>query len=523
MELSKEIPAGGEEILAPAALDFVATLESHFGNSRRKLLARREERQARYDEGELPGFDPATEEIRCGDWQVKAPPTALEDRRVEITGPCDRKMIINALNSGAKVFMADLEDSHSPVWAKTVAGQVNLHDAVKGTISFQDPATGKNYALRDSPAELMVRPRGWHLDEPALSHHGSPVSASLFDFGIFFFNNAARLAEKAKGPFFYLPKIEHWEEAGLWAEVIAFAEKEVGIAAGTTKVTLLIETFPAVFCMHEILHALRDNIVGLNCGRWDYIFSYIKTLRAHAKYMLPERNQVNMEVPFLDAYSKLLVQTCHRRNAHAMGGMSACIPVRNDEKSNAEAFANVASDKRREASNGHDGTWVAHPGLVDVAQKVFDEALASNRSQKQFSPSKEISAADLIEPATGTITMAGFDLNIQVALRYISAWLGGVGAVPIFNLMEDAATAEISRSQLWQWVQTPDVATACATPIDARLFGDRLAAALADIPGSEPGELILANLDAAAELLRELVLSAAIADFLTIPAQQRLG
>ena len=523
MDLIKKIPSGAKEVFSPAALEFVAGLENRFGKRRLKLLGTRAECQERFDAGELPNFDPETEEIRESEWLVKPTPTSLEDRRVEITGPCDRKMVINALNAGAKVFMADLEDSHSPAWSKTVAGQVNLRDAADRTISFDDPATGKHYKLRDSVSELMMRPRGLHLDEPNVLQNGQPISASLFDFGIYFFNNASTLAEASKGPFFYIPKIEHWREAELWADVITYAEKELGIPAGCTKVTLLIETFPAVFCMHEILHALRNHIVGLNCGRWDYIFSYIKTLHAHSKYMLPDRNQVNMAVPFLDSYSKLLVQTCHRRNAHAMGGMSACIPIRNDEKANAEAFAKVAEDKQREASNGHDGTWVAHPGLVNVAQKVFDEALANNRNQKSFSPAKSISAADLIEPAGGTITMDGLDLNIQVALRYISAWLSGYGAVPIFNLMEDAATAEISRMQLWQWVQNEGVSTDCGTSIDNQLFADRLALALADIPGSNPGEHIMNNLTTASELLKELVLEPAMADFFTLSALDKLA
>ncbi len=515
LKIEKNVPDDAAKAFGDKTLELVAELEEKFGERRRSLLKAREGRQLEYDSGKLPDFDPATESVRKGDWQLPPPPAALEDRRVEITGPCDRKMMINALNCGANVFMADLEDSHSPVWAQTVAGHVNLYDAARREIEFDDPASGKSYRLGDSLAVLIVRPRGLHLDEPAVNAGGRPVSASLFDFGVHMANNAAALAARDEGPFLYLPKLEHHTEAQLWSDVIAHAEKSLGIESGRTRVTLLIETLPAVFQMHEILHALKENIVGLNCGRWDYIFSYIKTFRKDGKRVLPERSQVHMGVPFLDAYSKLLVQTCHARGAHAMGGMSAFIPVRGGGEENDRALEMVAADKRREIANGHDGSWVAHPGLVEPVKALFDEAIPG-KDQKSASPKEEIGQAELIAVPEGTISCAGFDGNVEVALLYTQAWLGGRGAVPIHNLMEDLATAEISRSQLWQWIRSPEAKLDDGSEITAGLFGESLEKARESAGGD-------GNLEAAADVIASLVLADELEPFLSSFALGRLA
>ena len=505
------------DIFTPDAEAFLAEIVSRFGERRDKLLDARREAQRRFDDGALPGFLSETREVRESEWRVAPPPPVLENRRVEITAPADRKKIIQALNSPAKVFMADLEDSMSPTRQNIVSGYQALFDAARGACDMTDAATGKQYSLNPAhECELIVRPRGWHLPEKNILWKGRPVSGALADFAMFFFHNAQTLYDKGRGPFFYLPKTEHWREAALWNDIMEFAEDKLGLPVNSAKATLLIETLPAVFQMHEILHAMRGRLVGLNCGRWDYIFSYIKTLAGHSAHVLPQRSQVAMTSPFMHAYSLELVGTCHRRGAHAMGGMSAFIPIRGDEEANRAAMEKVREDKRREAENGHDGTWVAHPGLIPVAAEVFN-AIMPGANQKDAPPPAPHKAAQLLAAPPGDITAEGFDNNIQVALRYISAWLGGAGAVPIFNMMEDAATAEISRAQLWQWMRYP-TALADGRKITASLFANRLQAAVNEI--AEEGEQ--PHLSAAADILENLATAETIADFLTTGAYSRL-
>ncbi len=441
---------GYATVLTDDALAFLTSLQRKFNETRKRLLKLREERQAAFDEGKLPDFLPQTAHIRASDWKVAAIPADLLDRRVEITGPVDRKMIVNALNSGAKVFMTDFEDASSPTWSNMIEGQINLRNLWQGEIDFTDPVNGKRYEIGPSPAVLMVRPRGWHLDERHVTVDGEPMSASLFDFGLYFFHNASALAAKGTGPYFYLPKMEGHLEARLWNDVFNFAQEERGVDRGTIKATVLIETLPAAFEMDEILYELKDHIVGLNCGRWDYIFSFIKTLRNNPDFILPDRSQVVMGSAFLNAYSQLLIKTCHRRGAFAMGGMAAAIPNRKDREANDAALAKVKADKEREAGNGHDGTWVAHPDLVPVAMEVFDRLVPGLNQLDVSRADVSISQAELLEVHQGTRTEAGLRENIRVGVQYIEAWLRGRGAVPLYNLMEDAATAEISRAQIWQ-------------------------------------------------------------------------
>jgi malate synthase len=440
-----------DEILTPAALGFVARLARAFEGRRRERLQARAARQVELDRGVLPNFLPETRDVREAAWTVAPAPRDLSDRRVEITGPVDRKMIINALNSGARVFMADFEDSHAPTWRGTIEGQINLRDAVRGTIAHVSPE-GKAYRLNDRRATLMVRPRGWHLIEKHVLVDGEPVSASLFDFGLFFFHNAARLVGQGTGPYFYLPKLESHLEARLWNDVFNLAQDQLGLPRGTIRATVLIETILAAFEMDEILYELRQHSAGLNCGRWDYIFSFIKKFRNRPSALLPDRAQVTMERAFLKAYVDLLVRTCHRRGAHAMGGMAAQIPIRNDPVANEAALARVRADKLREVKAGHDGTWVAHPGLVPVAQAVFDEHMPGPNQLHVTRDDVHVNAADLLIVPAGTITAEGLRTNIDVGVRYLAAWLAGNGCVPIHNLMEDAATAEICRTQIWQWL-----------------------------------------------------------------------
>ncbi len=440
-----------DEILTPEALGFVARLAHAFEARRRERLQARAARQEELNAGLSPDFLPETRSIREAAWTGPPIPRDLNDRRVEITGPVDRKMIINALNSGARVFMADFEDSHAPTWRATIEGQINLRDAVRGTISYVSPE-GKAYRLNAHRATLMVRPRGWHLVEKHVLVEGQPVSASLFDFGLFFFHNAAALISQGSGPYFYLPKLESHLEARLWNDVFNVAQDELGLPRGTIRATVLIETILAAFEMDEILYELRQHSAGLNCGRWDYIFSFIKKLRNRPSTLLPDRAQVTMDRAFLKAYVDLLVRTCHRRGVHAMGGMAAQIPIRNDPVANEAALARVRADKLREVRAGHDGTWVAHPGLVPVAQAVFDEHMPGPHQLDVTRDDVRVSAADLLEVPTGTITAEGLRTNIDVGVRYLAAWLGGNGCVPINNLMEDAATAEICRTQIWQWL-----------------------------------------------------------------------
>lgn len=515
-------PAGVEHasVLPPAALELLTELHLRFDGQRRALLAARRERQARFDAGAAPDFRTDTRSIRESGWRVAPIPEALLDRRVEITGPVDRKMIINALNSGAKVFMADFEDSTSPTWANLIDGQINLRDAVTGDISFT-AENGKHYALReDSNTVLMVRPRGWHLTEKHLSVDGERLSAGLFDLALFAFHNGAALHARERGPYFYLPKLESMEEAALWDEAMAFIEVRLGLPIGTMKVTVLIETLPAVFEMDEILHALRGRIVGLNCGRWDYIFSYIKTFRRHPDKVLPERSQVGMGVPFLSHYSQLLIQTCHRRGAFAMGGMAAQIPINHDPEANARALAKVRADKLREVQNGHDGTWVAHPALIPVAQSIFDEHMRGPNNLDVARDDVVANRATLIAPSGGTITREGFEANVDVCVRYLAAWLDGLGCVPIDHLMEDAATAEISRAQLWQWLHAGEQEFDDGTAIDLAWFEAVLARVPQRLPKNGlPGQ---AKIPEAIQMLGELTRADELADFLTLPAYERI-
>jgi malate synthase len=517
-------PAGTDWLLTPEALAFVGDLHTRFDARRRSLLAARARRQQDFDAGDLPDFRADTAAIRAGDWRVAPIPAALADRRVEITGPVDPKMVINALNSGANCYMADFEDSTSPTWANLLTGQAALHGAVRGTLSFTS-AAGKAYTLKPEAeqAVLIVRPRGWHLEEkhvrvegPRMS--GARLSASLFDLGLLCFHNADVLAAKDRGPYFYLPKLQSMEEAALWQDVLTHIEDALGLPEGQIKVTVLIETLPAAFEMDEILHALRTRIAGLNCGRWDYIFSYIKTLRAHRDRVLPERGQVTMTQPFLKAYSELLIKTCHRRGAHAMGGMAAQIPISGNEEANDAALARVRADKLREVSAGHDGTWVAHPALIPLAREQFDAHMPQPNQHDVLREDVRASREALLEPSRGTITRAGFEGNVEVCVRYLAAWLDGNGCVPIHWLMEDAATAEIARAQLWQWLHHGALHLSDGTPIDGVLLDrallnlpSRLAAE--GMPGAQKVPQAIALLEAMTE-------AGTFEDFVTVPAYE---
>ncbi|AFD27111.1 malate synthase A [Deinococcus gobiensis] len=512
MQISAPVSAAQAEILTPEALAFVAELHRRFDSRRRELLAAREARQARLDAGELPDFLPETREVREGDWAISPLPQDLRDRRVEITGPVDRKMIINALNSGARMFMADFEDASSPTWDNVVDGQINLRDAVRRTITLEQG--GKSYRLNEQTATLLVRPRGWHLPEKHVTVDGEEVAGAFFDFGLYFFHNAHELLSRGSGPYFYLPKMESHLEARLWNDVFTYAEQARGVAHGSIKGTVLIETILAAFEMDEILYELREHSAGLNCGRWDYIFSYIKKLRGDASRTLPDRAKVTMSTPMMTAYSKLAIRTCHRRGAPAIGGMSAFIPVKNDEAANERAFAQVRADKEREAENGHDGTWVAHPGMVALATEVFDRLMPDDNQigsdkQREFTAT----AADLLTPPQGTVTEAGVRTNINVGIQYLAAWLRGSGAVPIHNLMEDAATAEISRAQLWQWLHHG------AELEDGRTLTPELFGELYDDEVAKLGE----NFTDAAALFRDVATRTPLADFLTLPGYARLA
>ncbi len=440
-------------VLTPEAIDFVTRLQRAFGPERLRLLALRAERKKLFDKGMLPDFLEGTASIRAGSWKVAPIPADLQDRRVEITGPTDRKMVINALNSGAKVFMTDFEDSNSPLWDNMIRGQINLMDRWSGRMEMTDPVTAKQYTMGPKPAVLMVRPRGWHLDEAHMLVDGKPVSGGLFDFGLYFFHNAKAAQAKSSGPYFYLPKMESHLEARLWNQVFTLAQSLLGLPLGSIKATVLIETLPAAFEMDEIIYELREHMAGLNCGRWDYIFSFIKTFSSNKNFVLPDRSQVVMSKAFLAAYSALLIKTCHKRGCFAMGGMAAQIPNRKDPVANQIALDKVKADKEREAKNGHDGTWVAHPDLVAVALEVFNKFMPGPNQLDVMRGDVKVGQKELLEIHEGTKTEAGFRENIRVGVQYIEAWLRGRGAVPIYNLMEDAATAEISRSQIWQWLK----------------------------------------------------------------------
>jgi malate synthase len=508
-------------VLTPDALAFVDDLVRRFAPRIRELLERRRGAQARFDSGATPDFLAETASVRSGDWTVAPEPADLQDRRVEITGPVDRKMIINALNSGAQVFMADFEDASSPTWANVVTGQANLMDAVRRTITYASEG-GKQYALDESIATLLVRPRGFHLLERHCLVDGQPIPAMLFDFGIYFFHNAAALIAAGTGPYFYLPKMQSHLEARLWNDVFVRAQEALGIARGTIKATVLIETLPAAFEMDEILYELRDHSTGLNCGRWDYIFSSIKTLRNDPAFVLPDRGQVTMETPFLRAYVRLLIRTCHRRRAHAMGGMAAQIPIKDDPRANDAALEKVRADKLREVREGHDGTWVAHPALVDIAKRVFDQGMPAPNQLDRLRDDVRVTAAEMIESPTGTRTEAGLRLNIRVGIRYLEAWLGGQGAVPIYNLMEDAATAEISRTQIWQWLHhgaALDDRRVVTHALVDRLTGEEFSR-IRDEVGDARFES--GCFDEARALFTQVATSSELQDFLTIPAYEVL-
>lgn len=503
---------GADEVLTPSALEFLAELHGRFDGRRLDLLNRRKDRQARFDAGELPDFREDTRDIRDSDWTVGSIPHDLQDRRVEITGPTNAKMLINALNSGAKVFMADFEDATSPTWDELVQGQVNLRNYWNGRLDFTDPDTGKHYAVGENPAVLMVRPRGWHLPEDHVTIDGRPIAGGLFDFGLYLWHNARPALSKGSGPYFYLPKLESREEAALWSDVFAFAENKLRLERGTIKATVLIETLPAAFEMDEILHALKENIVGLNCGRWDYIFSYIKRLGRSADRLTPDRVLMTMDKAFLAAYSLRLIATCHRRGAFAMGGMSAFIPVKGDEEKNRAALEKVRADKLREVGNGHDGTWVAHPALVAVAMEAFEGMPGPNQLSKM--PEHIPGRDEMLQLHTGPRTEAGARENIRVGVQYLAAWLDGRGAVPLYNLMEDAATAEICRTQLWQWLKFE------APLDDGRAFTLDLFEQWFD---EEVGLLAeVANIAEAARLMHNMIVSEDLVEFLTLPAYELL-
>jgi malate synthase len=509
------------EILTPDALALVAKLHRAFEARRRELLEARVARAKRLDAGELPDFLPETKAIRDDpSWKVAPAPADLQDRRAEITGPVDRKMIINALNSGAKVFMSDFEDSNTPTWENTIQGQINLRDAVDGTITLS--SGGKDYALGDNLATLLVRPRGWHLLEKHVLVDGEPVSAGIFDFALYMFHNAKTLLDKGSGPYFYLPKMESHLEARLWNDIIVMTQDEIGIPQGSVRATVLIETILAAFEMEEILYELRDHSAGLNCGRWDYIFSVIKKFRSRPDFVLADRALVTMTTHFMNSYSLLAIKTCHKRGAHAIGGMAAQIPIKDDPQANEEALAKVRADKEREAGNGHDGTWVAHPGLVPIAVEAFDAVMPGPNQLDRLREDVEITAKDLITfVPEGPITEDGLRLNISVGIQYLGAWLNGIGCVPINNLMEDAATAEISRSQVWQWIHSEKGVLEDGRKVDTELFRALLAEELEKIHEKYP-ENLHSYFDRAAELFDDISTSEEFVEFLTLPAYQMI-
>jgi malate synthase len=523
IEITGRITPDYTQILTPEAVAFAAKLQRAFGGRRSELLARRQVRQAELDAGKLPDFLPETRAIREGSWTCAPVQADIQDRRVEITGPVDRKMIINALNSGAKVFMADFEDANTPKWDNNIQGQMNLRDAIRRRIDYVSPE-GKAYRLNDKTAVLFVRPRGWHMLEKHVIVDGAQISGGIFDFALYFFHNAKELVARGSGPYFYLPKMESHLEARLWNDIFVMAQDTLGVPRGTIKATVLIETILAPFELNEILYELREHSAGLNCGRWDYIFSCIKKFRNNRDFCLADRALVTMTTHFLRSYAELVIQTCHRRNIHAMGGMAAQIPVKNDEPANAEAFAKVKADKEREATYGHDGTWVAHPALVPVALEAFDRLMPGpNQIATKKRDDVKVGQADLLkfEPSS-PITEKGVRLNINVAIQYIGAWLVGQGAVPIFNLMEDAATAEISRSQVWQWIRSPK-----GVLDDGRKVTKEMVAAMIpeemqkirDLLGPAFGD---GRYDEAAKIFADLVSNETFVEFLTLPAYERI-
>jgi len=509
-----------DRVLTPEALQLIVELHRRFNPRRLELLAARAERQKRLDAGEKPDFLPQTKQIRESAWTVAPIPADLEDRRVEITGPVDRKMIINALNSGAKIFMADFEDANTPTWSNQIEGQVNLADAVRRRITYTDPGSGKEYKLNDKTAVLLVRPRGWHLNERHVLVDGQPVSGSMFDFALYFFHNAKELLARGSGPYFYLPKMESHLEARLWNDIFTYTQAALGVPHGSIRGTVLIETILGTFEMEEILYELRDHSAGLNCGRWDYIFSFIKKFANDPSVILPDRGQVTMATHFMRSYSKLVIQVCHRRNIHAIGGMAAFIPNKADPVLNEKAITAVRVDKEREVKDGHDGTWVAHPGLVPVAMEVFDKYMPQpNQIDNKFLE-YHITTADLLQVPTGEITEAGLRQNVGVGIGYLEAWLRGIGCVPLFNLMEDAATSEISRAQLWQWIhhgaKMNDGRTVDLALCDA-IVNEELAKAKKSVDAAR-----YAAYEKAAELMRQMYHSEKFVEFLTVPAYEQV-
>ena len=523
VDIKGAVKPGYDRVLTEEALAFVAALAREFEPRRRQLMEWREHRQQALDQGALPDFLPETVDIREGDWTIRGIPQDLLDRRVEITGPTSRKMVVNALNSGASCFMADFEDALSPTWDNIVDGQINLADYWLGQVDFTEAETGKDYKITGKPAVLIVRPRGWHLLEEHILVDGQPVAGAFVDFGLYLFHNAKRTLQKGSGPYFYLPKIEHHAEAALWNDVFVRAQSALGLPVGTIKATVLIETLPAAFEMHEILHAMRDHIVGLNCGRWDYIFSFIKTLRAKPEYLLPDRSQVGMDRAFLKAYSELLIKTCHKRGASAMGGMAAFIPNRRDPEANERALAAVREDKLREVRAGHDGTWVAHPDLVPIAKEVFDQYMPQPNQLAKLREEVQVGQAQLLEVPQGTRTEEGLRTNIRVGVQYIEAWLRGNGAVPLYNLMEDAATAEISRTQVWQWIKYGaklNDGTVVTRPLFDRLLADEMTK-LREALGREAFDQ--GRFAEAIDLFTRLSTSDKLEPFLTLPAYRLIA
>ena len=520
VEVSAPTSSEFEEILTPEAVEFVAKLSREFRGRVDEILQNRQDRQERINNGEMPDFLEETKDIREGDWKIAPIPDDLQDRRVEMTGPPDRKMTINAMNSGSSCWMTDFEDANCPTWHNMLESQYNLRDAVNRTIAFDDPDSGKHYELHDEVAVLIARPRGWHLYEKHMIVDGQEVPGGIFDFGLYFFHNAQNLIDMGSGPYFYLPKFESHLEARLWNDIFVMAQDELGIPQGTIKATVLIETILATFEMHEILYELREHSAGLNCGRWDYIFSYIKRFREH-DMLLPDRNQVTMTVPFMRAYSLLTIKTCHERGAHAMGGMAAQIPRSDDPEWTEFANNKVYQDKEREATDGHDGTWVAHPGMVELAKEPFDEHMPQP-NQLDVIPDVNPSAEDLLEVPEGEITMEGFRNNISVGIQYIAAWLAGRGAVPVFNLMEDAATAEISRAQVWQWIHHPKGVLEDGTEVTEELFHEVMEEEMEriknDIVGPERWEQD--EFGEAAKLFERISTQDEFVEFLTLPGYE---
>ncbi|HEX6928506.1 MAG TPA: malate synthase A [Gammaproteobacteria bacterium] len=521
IEISAAVADRYDDVLTPAAQAFVLDLHQRFTPRLQALLEQRRVRQAEFDAGKLPDFDPATADVRAGNWRIAGIPVGLMDRRVEITGPAERKMMINALNSGAKVFMADLEDSLSPTFDNVMTAQRNLREALEGTLEFLAP-DGRQYRIGGSPAKLIMRPRGLHLPEKHLRVDGQAIPAALVDFGLYAFHNLPARARSGRALYLYLPKIEHWHEADWWSEVFRYAEDRHELGRGSIKATILIETLPAVFQMDEILFALREYAVGLNCGRWDYIFSFIKTFRAHPGRVLPDRAQVGMTQPFLRAYSQLLIHTCQKRGAFAMGGMAAQIPIRHDLHANERALQAVRNDKLREAGDGHDGTWVAHPALVPVVMRIFESKLHGMNQLDVLRDDVKVTAADLVAQPEGDITLDGVCGNVKVAMDYTAAWLGGRGCVPLNNLMEDAATAEIARAQLWQWVHHASGVCRNGHRITASLVDGYIDHVLHERLRHLPPDGDERHYADAAALLRELTFDERLADFLTLPAYERL-